>query len=94
MQRHQLPRPRAPYHFISTLNRLPPEATAHLPRRKDGSINGYALGIAAMQAHRFETPRLLAGLEACLTANLQIVTTQLDHQLILNQVVVKLLVPA
>ena len=92
MQRHQLPRPSAPFSFVSTLNRLPTEATIHLPRKKDGSINGYALGIAAMQAHRFETERLVAGLEACLAANLQIVTSQLDHALILNQVLVKLLV--
>jgi DNA polymerase-3 subunit delta len=91
MDRHRLPRPGAPHYFIATLNRLPAEATAHLPRKKDGSINGYALGIAAMQAQKFETPRLIAGLEACLQANLQIVTTQLDHELILNQVLVKLL---
>jgi DNA polymerase-3 subunit delta len=91
MQRHRLPRPSAPFSFISTLNRLSAEATAHLPRKKDGSINGYTLGIAAMQAHRFETEQLIAGLEACLVANLQIVTSQLDHELILNQVVVKLL---
>jgi DNA polymerase-3 subunit delta len=91
MERHRLPRPSAPFHFTSTLNRLPPEATAHLPRKKDGSVNTYALGIAAMQAHRFETAQLIAGLDACLQANVQIVTTQLDHQLILNQVVVKLL---
>jgi len=91
MQRHQLPRPAAPHHFISTLNRLPAEATAHLPRKKDGTVNAYVLGISAMQAHRFEVEQLIAGLEACLTANLQIVTTQLDHQLIINQVVVKLL---
>ncbi|MEO8045058.1 MAG: DNA polymerase III subunit delta [Spartobacteria bacterium] len=91
MTRHRLPRPGAPHHFIATLNRLPAEATAHIPRKKDGSINGYALGIAAMQAQKFETDRLIAGLEACLQANLQIVTSQLDHELILNQVVVKLL---
>lgn len=92
MQRHRLPRPSAPFTFTSTLNRLPVEATAHLPRKKDGSINGYTLGIAAMQAHRFEVEKLCVGLEACLAANLQIVTSQLDHELILNQVVVKLLV--
>jgi DNA polymerase-3 subunit delta len=93
MRRHNLPRPSAPFSFISTLNRLPAAATAHLPRKKDGSINGYALGIAAMQAHGFEVEQLIAGLEACLQANLQIVTSQLDHELILNQVVVKLLAP-
>jgi DNA polymerase-3 subunit delta len=91
MQRHRLPRPGVAYHFIASLNRLPAEACAHLPRKKDGSINGYPLGIAAMQAHHFETRQLITGLEACLTANRQIVTTQLDHQLILNQVIVKLL---
>ena len=91
MERHRLPRPSAPFSFISTLNRLPAEATEHLPRKKDGTINGYALGIAALQAHHFEAEQLIAGLEACLTANLQIVTSQLDHELVLNQVVVKLL---
>lgn len=91
MERHKLPRPSAPFSFASTLHRLPNEATSHLPRKKDGSINGYTLGIAATQAHRFETEQLVRGLEACLQANLQIVTTQLDHELILNQVIVKLL---
>ena len=94
MQRHRLPRPTAPFSFVASLNRLPAEATAHLPRKKDGSISGYTLGFAAMQAHRFRAEQLVAGLEACLTANLQIVTTQLDHALILNQVVVKLLAEA
>ncbi|MEO6871984.1 MAG: hypothetical protein ABI233_07165, partial [Chthoniobacterales bacterium] len=92
MQRHKLPRPGAPFSFISTLNRLPNEATAHLPRKKDGSINGYALGLAAMHAQHFQVEQLVRGLEACLASNLQIVTSQLDHELILNQVVVKLLV--
>ena len=91
MERHRLPRPHAPFHFISAINRLPDTATEHLPRKKDGSINAYALGIAAQNAHRFETGQLVAGMQACLEANLQLVTTQLDHELILTEVVVKLL---
>src|SRR6202047_1812227 len=91
MERHRLPRPHAPFHFISAINRLPDTATEHLPRKKDGSINAYALGIASQNAHRFETQQLGAGMEACLEANLQLVTTQLDHELILTEVVVKLL---
>jgi DNA polymerase III subunit delta len=91
MERHRLPRPHAPFHFISAINRLPDTATEHLPRKKDGSINAYALGIAAQNAHRFETEQLVAGMQACLEANLQLVTTQLDHELILTEVVVKLL---
>ncbi len=91
MDRHRLTRPHAPFQFISVLNRLPACATEHLPRKKDGSISGYALGIAAQNAHRFETRNLIEGMEACLQANLRLVTTQLDHELILTEVVVKLL---
>ena len=91
MERHRLPRPHAPFQFISTINRLPAEATQHLPRKKDGTINAYALGIAAQNAHRFETKQLIDGMEACLEANLKLVTTQLDHELVLTEVVVKLL---
>ena len=91
MERHRVPRPHAPFGFISALNRLPAEATEHLPRKKDGTINGYALGLAAQQAHRFETKKLIAGLEACLEANVRLVSSQLDHELILTEIVVKLL---
>jgi DNA polymerase-3 subunit delta len=91
MERHRLPRPHSPFQFISIINRLSAEATDHLPRKKDGSINAYALGIAAQHAHRFETKRLIEAMQACLEANLQLVTTQLDHELILTEVVVKLL---
>ena len=91
MERHRLSRPSAPFSFISAINRLPASATEHLPRKKDGSLNAYALGIAAMSAHRFQTPQLIAGLEACLEANLQLVSSQLDHELVLTEIVVKLL---
>jgi DNA polymerase-3 subunit delta len=91
METHRLSRPHAPFTFISAINRLPQTATQHLPRKKDGSINGYALGIAAQNAHRFETARLAEAMEACLQANLRLVSTQLDHELILTEIVVKLL---
>jgi DNA polymerase-3 subunit delta len=91
MERHGLPRPSVPYTFISALNRLPAGATEHLPRKKDGSVNAYTLGIAAQHAHRFQTEQLVAGLEACLEANLQLVSTQLDHELILTELIVKIL---
>jgi DNA polymerase-3 subunit delta len=91
MERHRLSRPHAPFTFISALNRLPASATQHLPRKKDGAINGYALGIAAQNAHRFDTARLREAMEECLRANLRLVTTQLDHELILTEIVIKLL---
>jgi DNA polymerase III subunit delta len=91
MERHRISRPHAPFPFISAINRLPTDATAHLPRKKDGTVNAFALGIAAQNAHRFQTDQLIAGMQACLAANLRLVTTQLDHELILTEVVVKVL---
>ncbi len=91
MERHRLRPPHSPFQFISAINRLPAKATEHLPRKKDGSINAYGLGIAAQHADRFETNQLIEGMRACLEANRQLVTTQLDHELILTEVVVKLL---
>jgi len=91
MERYRLPQPYSPFQFISTINRLPAEATDHLPRKKDGSVNAYALGIAAQQAGRFEMSQLIQAMQACLEANVQLVTTQLDHELILTEVIVKLL---
>jgi len=91
MERHRISRPHVPFPFISAVNRLPTDAIAHLPRKKDGTVNAFALGLAAQNAHRFSTEQLIAGMKACLAANLQLVTTQLDHELILTEVVVKLL---
>jgi len=91
MERHRIPKPHVPFQFISVLNRLPASATEHLPRKKDGAISGYALGIAAQNAHRFETKQLIEGMDACLAANLRLVTSQLDHELILTEIVVKVI---
>src|SRR5438270_3758320 len=91
MERHRMARPHAPFPFISAVNRLPADAIAHLPRKKDGTVNAFALGIAAQNAHRFSTEQLIVGMRACLAANLQLVTTQLDHELVLTEVIVKLL---
>jgi DNA polymerase-3 subunit delta len=73
------------------MNRLPAKATEHLPRKKDGSVNAYSLAIAAQHAFHFETTQLVEAMRACLYANVKLVTTQLDHELILTEVVVKLL---
>ncbi|HEX5491655.1 MAG TPA: hypothetical protein VFX07_10385 [Candidatus Udaeobacter sp.] len=91
MEQHGIRRPHSPFQFIAAMNRLPAKAIEHLPRKKDGSINAYGLAIAAQHANQFETDRLIEAMRACLDANVKLVTTQLDHELILTEVVVKLL---
>ena len=85
--------PSAPYQFNSVVARLPQAAQNFLPRRKDGNINVYGLGIAACEAHRFSLSQLIRGFEECLKANTQLVTTQLEPRLVLSKLLVSLLAP-
>jgi DNA polymerase-3 subunit delta len=91
MEQHGIRRSQSPFQFITAMNRLPTKATEHLPRKKDGSINAYSLAIAAQHANQFNSDELIEAMRACLDANVKLVTTQLDHELILTEVVVRLL---
>jgi DNA polymerase III subunit delta len=90
MVRHKLTRPQQPFYFGKMLERLPPEATAHLPRKKDGGVNAFALGIAATHAHRYRMEELHAAFDACLAANVQLVTTSLEPKTVLSQLIVRI----
>jgi DNA polymerase III subunit delta len=91
MEQHGIRRSQSPFQFIAAINRLPANATEHLPRKKDGSINAYGVAIAAQHANQFSSSELIEAMRACLEANVKLVTTQLDHELILTEVVVRLL---
>jgi DNA polymerase III subunit delta len=89
--RHNIKPPQAPFVFNSILRDLPEAAVQHLPRRKDGGINAYGLGMAACEVRRFKLSELIEGLQACLKANIQLVTTQLEPKLVLSQLLVKII---
>lgn len=90
MQRYKLTKPAQPFFFGKTLERLPAGATDHLPRKKDGTVNTFALGIAAGHAHRFTNAELQRLMEACLEANVRIVTSQLDERVVLGELLARL----
>jgi DNA polymerase-3 subunit delta len=94
MEQHGMRHPHSPFQFIAAMNRLPAKSTEHLPRKKDGSINAYGLAVAAQHANLFDSNQLIEAMRACLDANVKLVTTQLDHELILTEVVVRLLAGA
>jgi len=85
--------PRGNYNgFVGALDRLPAEQTAHLPRKKDGTgINGYPIFLALPEAQRFTMEELRAALRACLEANVKLVTTQIDPQLVIERLLLGLL---
>jgi DNA polymerase-3 subunit delta len=90
MEKHRLARPAQPFFFGKTLEKLPPEATDHLPRKKDGTINAFALGIAAQHAQRYTIRELLAAQKATLETNIALVSSQGDPENLLQQLVIRL----
>ncbi len=88
--RHKLSAPANPFQFGTTLERLPAAATAHLPRTKEGKLNVFALGFAAAGARNFTLPELQSGLKACLAANIALVTSPTETEVVLGQLLVRL----
>ena len=80
--------------FNVSLEALPTAATAHLPRKKDGTgFNAYPLFLAIGESTRFTLDELHAAFRACLEANSKLVTSQLDPKLVLERLLVSLLAP-
>jgi DNA polymerase-3 subunit delta len=78
--------------FCTSLEGLPSSATAHLPRKKDGSgFNAYPLFLAIPETGNFALEELHAGFKACLAANSKLVTSSLDPKLVLERLLVGLL---
>ena len=89
--RHKLPPVSNPFNFSATLERLPATAIAHLPRTKEGKLNAFALGFAAAGARNFSLPELQAGLKACLDANVALVSAPTETEVVLGQLLVRLI---
>ncbi|MBM3857538.1 MAG: DNA polymerase III subunit delta [Verrucomicrobia bacterium] len=90
---HRLKAPEKPQFFTSALQKLPASETAHLPRKKDGSLNAYGLGISAVNASKFEELQLAKGFLACRDTNQQLLRTQGGEEMLLTQLVVRLVAP-
>jgi DNA polymerase III subunit delta len=77
--------------FASVINRLPERDRAWLPQKKDGSgVNVWAISQAASNAKNFELAGLQHVMEATLKADQALVTTGLDHRLILHRLIVEI----
>ncbi|MCX7886145.1 MAG: DNA polymerase III subunit delta [Verrucomicrobiae bacterium] len=91
MERGVLQRGGNRWEYKDAFEQLPADATWHFPRGKDGGLpNSWRFGRAAAAANRFRREELIAGLDRLLEAHLQLVTTQLDERLILQQTVTRI----
>ena len=77
--------------FSGGLNRLPEADRAWLPQKKDGSgVNVFPIFLAAENAKNFELSGLQHVMEATLKADQALVTTGLDHRLVLHRLIVEI----
>ncbi len=91
MVRNKITPPAKAFFFGKTLEGLPANETAHLPRKKDGGINSYPLGLAAAGARKFDQRTLSSAMAGCRKANLELVSSSLDEEVILGKLLIELL---
>ncbi len=77
--------------FADALNRLPEMDRAWLPQKKAGGVNAYPLFLAAKDAQAFPFPALKKSMESCLQADHSLVSSGLDHRMVLHRLVVELM---
>ena len=77
--------------FSGALNRLSPEDRAWLPQKKDGSgVNVFPVFLALHGAANFDLAGLQGVLESTLRADQSLVTTGLDHRLVLHRLMAEI----
>jgi DNA polymerase-3 subunit delta len=77
--------------FAGGLNRLPEADRSWLPQKKDGSgVNAYPIFLALNNAANFDLDGLQSVMEATLKADQALVTTGLDHRLVLHRLIVEI----
>ena len=77
--------------FSGGLNRLAEADRAWLPQKKDGSgVNVFPIFLAVENSQNFELSGLQHVMEATLKADQALVTTGLDHRLVLHRLIVEI----
>jgi len=90
MDRHKMRPPAQPHFFASDLKRLRSEETAHLPKKKDGTLNAYGIGLAAVNAARFDRDHLVSAFLACRDTNQKLLSGHGSEDTLLTQLLVRI----
>ena len=86
--RHKLRPPAEANYFGGTLAKLPLEETDFLPRKKDGTLNAYGLGIAAKSSVHYSLEELQRAFHGCADANLRLITSQGAEDVVLTRLLI------
>lgn len=73
--------------YAGALDALPESERAWLPQKKAGGVNAYPMFLASRSAAGFGVDRLRDAMTSCLEADRSLVTTALDHRVVLHRLV-------
>ncbi len=79
------------FNFAKLLNNIPSNETLWLPQKKAGGVNTWGLAFAVDPSKAFPMAALKRAMNAVLEADLALVTSQLDHRMVLHRLVVELI---
>ncbi|ALJ56780.1 DNA polymerase III subunit delta [Candidatus Xiphinematobacter sp. Idaho Grape] len=69
IERHDISPPTHANAFAHLIRKLPTSVVSHFPRKKDGTLNTYALGLSAIHSARYSQAELRTALKKCLETN-------------------------
>ncbi len=90
LEHHKIRPPQHAGVFSHSIAHLPHESTFHLPKKKDGTINAYALGVAAVNCNRYSVVELKSSFTECLETNRLLISTPLDEKVVLTRLVLRI----
>ncbi|MGJ8658063.1 MAG: DNA polymerase III subunit delta [Akkermansiaceae bacterium] len=79
------------FNIAKTLNAIPNSETLWLPQKKTGGVNTWSLAFALLPSRAYPMRALRHALESALLADKNLVTTALDHRMVLHRLVVELI---
>lgn len=79
------------FNIGKVLGSLPNSETQWLPQKKTGGVNTWSLAFALLPSRAYPMSALRHALESTLKADKNLVTTALDHRMILHRLIVELI---
>ncbi|MEZ7955663.1 MAG: DNA polymerase III subunit delta [Rubritalea sp.] len=79
------------FNIGKVLGSLPSSETQWLPQKKTGGVNTWSLAFALLPSRAYPMSALRHALESSLQADKNLVTTALDHRMILHRLIVELI---
>ncbi len=79
------------FNIGKVLGSLPNSETQWLPQKKTGGVNTWSLAFALLPSRAYPMSALRHALESTLQADKNLVTTALDHRMILHRLIVELI---